>query len=538
MTLSRRELKINIDNEYTDMKVLVLILALASVFANINFIDAMPNWVDIYLPSSDNPANKIAVRIHLPSKARYPEGAPILIWVPGGDSMGSLGKPVMANDVIIITFFFPGGGEDGFDSDGIYDHRGMNCIRALRDVILYAMGKLRDVHNRTIDDVVHVKVLHENIGLLGSSNGGNIVVVVDAIYGEEFEGYLQYIIQWESPVSSQIATVDLGRIKHLPNNFVNPRYIAYHPKTLVVDYSDLTYNPDSWVRVFHDGNGDGTYTTVTDPVTGQQTPDLDLDGVLELDEDFPLGAYTDGVKEIYSRPVTHALKIEGEWPADIATPEEADEYWNLREAVLFYNSTHVKHGMILASVIDHVQSAPDKPHIHQAFDGWNNSNAWVKINPSPSYLIEVDARLANRKDLPDNKPNTPPKNWSDAQSYCIPEDISDEVYQLAGIWEMADRAYNNSWERLKMNLYGGVGVSAVIKNVGLDDVWNLKWSIEVEGFVILGGSKSGNIEHLASGEEVKISEFVFGIGKGMIRVRAGEETIERECYMLGPFVIM
>jgi hypothetical protein len=33
-----------------------------------------------------------------------------------------------------------------------------------------------------------------------------------------------------------------------------------------------------------------------------------------------------------------------------------------------------------------------------------------------------------------------PANWSDAAAYCIGEGIPDAVYQLAAIWQMADRA--------------------------------------------------------------------------------------------------
>lgn len=115
----------------------------------------------------------------------------------------------------------------------------------------------------------------------------------------------------ESPVLSQIATVDLGPIRKdcSPNNFVNPRYEAYNPMFLEVNFDDLEYNGNETIyKIFHDGNRDGKYTTIIDPATGLLTPDLNLNGVLEMDEDFPLSAYTDGVKNVYSRPVTHALE--------------------------------------------------------------------------------------------------------------------------------------------------------------------------------------------------------------------------------------
>jgi hypothetical protein len=42
--------------------------------------------------------------------------------------------------------------------------------------------------------------------------------------------------------------------------------------------------------------------------------------------------------------------------------------------------------------------------------------------------------------LPDNAPNTPPADWSNTAAYCIAEAVPDPVYQLAAIWQMADRA--------------------------------------------------------------------------------------------------
>lgn len=490
---------------------------------------AKTTCIDINLPTD---TGIIAVRIFPPSYPCYPDGSPIIIYVPGADSPGGLRDYLSAEDFIVITFLFPGGRDGHRYSDGTYDHRGMNCIKALRDVILYAHGGLCDDKGRKIDDVLPVKVLHENIGLVGVSNGGNIAVAVCAFY----ELPVKYIVQWESPVSSQIATVDLGPIRFncSPNNFVNPRYIAYGPLILQVDYSDLTYHNG---MVFHDGNGDGRYTTIIDPSTGLPTPDLDLDGILELNEDFPLSSYTDGIKKVYSRPVTHALaNVISAWPPDIATPEEADAYWDLREAVRLYDDALIKNpdlkGMVIATVKDHVQSAPDKPHIHQAFDGWNIT--WVKINPSPSYLIETDPSLAGRKDLPNNKPNIPPKNWS-IYDYCIPEDIPDVVAQVAAIREMADRVYYNKWYNLKIDVEGGIGLSIKIKNIGKSEA-NITWQIDFEGFVI-GKHKEGRL-NILPGEEATIKAYVIGFGSVNATIKIGEEIETFDCLLIGPIVLI
>ena len=420
----------------------------------------IPIDVDLPSDSTGSPTGTLAVRVYTPmhGHARYPEGAPVLVWGAGGFEVKGINHdlPASVDDIIIVTFVYPGGEDPwaGRQSDGVYDYRGPNCIAALRDVILYAAGELSDSQGRTIDDIVPVPVLHNNIGLEGVSNGGNIIVAVAALHGDELAGHLHYIIQWETPVSSQVATRDLGRVWLQPphpgqGDFFNPRYLGYGPKVLAVDYSDLTYDPDGSLReVFHDGNGDGEYTTIEDPATHLQTPDLNLDGVLDMSEDFPLDTYPySDTKEVYSRAVTHALAdnqiMPHPWPEGIAMPFEADAYWDIREAVRLYDDAVANipdlEAMVLAGVRDHVQSAPTKPHVQQAFEGWRNNGAWVQINSSPAYLIEADPSLAGRDDLPNRVPNTPPSDWGRVDSYCVPEDIPKATYQLAAVWQMADR---------------------------------------------------------------------------------------------------
>ncbi len=417
--------------------------------------------VDVDLPSTSTgtPGGTLAVRVVAPGagQARYPQGAPVVVYVPGSSGSGQLKLPMPdAEDIVQITFLFPGGVDPGGrTSDGTYDYRGRNSIAALRDVILYAAGLKAAADGRTIDQVVPVTVLHQNIGLLGVSNGGNIAVAVAAQHGKALDGYLRYIVQWESPVSSQIATVDLGGIyldcppgrRPMRMDVTNPRYRAYGSPVLDVDYSQLAYDPgDPRHPIFLDGDGDGRYTTVR-LANGCRTPDTDGNRTLDMDEDWPLRGFTDGVRWVYSRAATQAMAdldlFGGSWPAEIATVAQANAFWDLREAVRLYGDalTNIPdlEGMVLASPVDHVQAAVDHPHIRQAFEGWDAAGAWVQINPSPDYLVEVDSRLAGRTDLPDNGPNTPPGDWSDPSGYTVPEDVPPVVLQMAAVYQMADR---------------------------------------------------------------------------------------------------
>ena len=421
---------------------------------------------DVDLPSisTGSPLGTLALRVDYPSNTRYADGAPVIIWVHGGYDEGRLQPelPPEVDDLVVIYFLFPGGENvpRGRRSDGVYDYRGLDSILALRDVILFAAGERTDNQNRTIGDIVGVPVLHDNIGLVGKSNSGNIAAAVALLHGSDLEGHLRYLIQWETPISSQFAVRDLGRPLLEPGQGVqgeyeNPRRLGYGPSAVPVDFDDLAHDlSSSLYRVFHDGNGDGRYTTVARPGDGLPTPDLDLDGVLDLDEDFPLDTYpsADGTRH-YSRSVTQALldrNVFGvNWPDGIATPGEAAAFWDLREGVRLLPPAIARmpelEGMILASVRDHVQAPLDKPHIRQAFGAWRSSGAWVQINPDAGYLIAVDGRLGGRTDLPANSPNTPPLFWDRPELYCVPEDIPDETYLAAAVWQMADRVSSGQW---------------------------------------------------------------------------------------------
>ncbi len=444
-----------VKNRYIIGVLIVVLLAVFGCAAEESSNDLGYFDIEIKSEGVDDPEGTLAVRVYPPKgESRYEEGAPVLIWAAGGYEIKGLDSDLMDlnRDFVIVTYIYPGGEDTwaGRSSDGVYDDRGENCILALKDVLLFASGELADIDGDLIDEVVGVPVMTDNVGMIGVSNGGNIIVAVAALYGEYFADSLQYIVQWETPVSGQIATRDLGRIVYdfdtgRQGDFFNPRFVEYRQRVIDVDLSDLAYDPSGdYYIVFSDGDGDGVYTTVSHE--GVDTPDVNLDGELSLDEDFPFDYYPMGEKRVYSRSVTYALEkysvFDGEWPSDIATVSEADEYWDIRESVVLYDQVVEKNpdieAMVLANVYDHVQSSPNKLHLRQAFEGWFEAGAWVKINPSSSY-VNADV------ELPDNVANEAPDDWFDIDSYCVPESVESSVYQLGAVWEMMDRAYKRNY---------------------------------------------------------------------------------------------
>lgn len=430
---------------------------------SVNEEKASQEIFDIQIPSESTGLNgNIAVRVISPSSGmeRFDDGAPVIIFLPGGYEIKGVNTdfPDSADDIIIVSFVFPGG-HDSFSnlsSNGVYDYRGENCIKALRDVILFCAGEKFDSDDRSIDEIIPASILHDNIGLIGVSNGGNLPVAVAAEYGNVLKDHLKYIIQWETPVNSQIACRDLGCVilnwtLVVRGNYENPYYEGYHFPFLNVNYSNIRYKEDlGRFQIFHDGNKDDKYTTRKDN-RGVQTPDVNKNDVIDIGEDFPLSNYTDGKKYIYSRAVTKNLAnngvFNGIWPQHIANVSETDDFWDLRESIVLYENAVDAipdiEAMILCSIEDHVQIETSKPHIRLAFEGWKNAGiSWVKINPDKPFFVEVDNRLKNRTDLPDTNPNICPTSWFDTETYCYPEAVYDGVTELAAVYEMADRVEN------------------------------------------------------------------------------------------------
>lgn len=412
--------------------------------------------VDVALPSEAAGGGNLAVRLLAPEPggAYFPEGAPVVIEAPGGFGAGGLAPnlPSSLAGFVFIRFLFPGGHASDGASDGVYDYRGPDSIKALRDVMLFALGRKADAEGRTIHDVVRVPVLTDNVGLLALSNGGGIAPMTLALYGEQLPG-VGYIVGWENPTNGQIVLAEAGPGSNVEcpgqprpprRAYANPYYRAYGPVSLDIDYSRIAYDAAAG-KLLLDGNGNGRFDTVADG-SGCLTTDLDRNGQIDAGEDFGLTSlqHHPNEKMHYSPEAVRAVRdagLFGAWPEWLDTVSDSESYWGPREAVRHYSALAAKRPdlqmLIVASVVDHVQRAPGKPHIRQEFDGFAGNGLWVKINPSPASVVAVDARYAGWQNLPDNAPNLPPQDWSD-YAYAFPEAAADAAYREAAVREMAE----------------------------------------------------------------------------------------------------
>ena len=74
-----------------------------------------------------------------------------------------------------------------------------------------------------------------------------------------------------------------------------------------------------------------------------------------------------------------------------------------------------------------------------------NDSKVLEVDPNGSVVWSFATGLnfaLGAAGLPDNHPNTAPADWSDVNTYCIPEIIDKGIYQLAAIRQMADRCHS------------------------------------------------------------------------------------------------
>jgi hypothetical protein len=80
---------------------------------------------------------------------------------------------------------------------------------------------------------------------------------------------------------------------------------------------------------------------------------------------------------------------------------------------------------------------------------------------------------------------------------------------------------------VEITVKGGSGVNVVIKNAGTKNLTGFHWNIALrQGHIFFGKQKSGTVD-IVPGAEVTVKDFVFGFGKTIITVTAGniEKTL-------------
>ena len=424
----------------------VLVIGIA-IFAAIVLaaprVAGLPDGANVTYVTSEG-IGRIAVAIRSPSEPRYAGGAPVVVNVSGFFTSSSGFKFELdptALGAVYVTYLWPGKTDmrTGIASEGTYDYGGPACLAALRDVVRFATGEATDVDGRTLDALVDVPVLYDVAGLYAFSHSGIAATNVLALHGENLQA-VDFFVGRENPTIDAMYPLepghwddDTGRPVHNP--FYDP--VGYTPTSIAIDYSTVDWSAEHGRPVFRsDDAGRAEYLCSFKHPTmwGKDYWSTDL-----------LQALLDNA----------ALTLET-WPETLATPEEAAANWPFRETVGNYPRLaqvlpELKVMLVFASA-DHVQTAIDKPHIHQAYDGFRHTaGLWCRLNPDRAYVDAFLGGTGAGTAIPDNPANREPSTWMVVRSwgYGAPQAAranTNVLVPLAAVAEMCDRTYHNRWE--------------------------------------------------------------------------------------------
>lgn len=399
----------------------------------------------------------IAVMVAEPEAVRYPEGAGVVVVVSPifGTMVGFMTDPDLTSiGLIQVSYLWPGQKDvaTGVQSSGTYDSGGEPSILVLRDVIRYASGLVPDNKGRYISQLTQVTALTNEVGLYAFSDAGIAAVNVFSLYGDVLPG-VQYYIGRENPTVDILSCLEAGYLDNNGQPIYNPFYnypASYGSTAINLIYTNVRWEANHTDehtgiegRAYIDLDGSGTVST-GDYITSWRVPIM-------------FG------KRTYSAALTQALLDNGAltlstWPTDLATPEEAARDWSFRQSTDHYIDLVSKipdlKVMLVFAQEDHVQVAQDKPHIHQAFQGFRfEARLWVRLNPDRAYVQSLMPTAGDN--YPDNPANTQPDDWAQVGAYAYPgQGTASRLVPLAAVAEMADRTHYGRWdENLGQALY-------------------------------------------------------------------------------------
>ncbi|MFC2050216.1 hypothetical protein ACFLTN_03445 [Chloroflexota bacterium] len=409
----------------------------------------------IHSPENGN----IAVRIDVPEEARYLEGAPIVVvastWFVEKYNHDEVEFHLVYNPVeigaITVSNLWPGKTDPAtkIRSEGKYDYGGPHSLASLRDTIRFALGEIPDIKGHYLHEIIDVEPLYDNVGMFASSHAGVVATNVMAYYGESFPS-LKYFVGRENPTISEMYPLEIGHFDDRHRPIYNPyyRHEGYTPTSINVDYSYL-----GWIQNEKYPEGRPYFEVPSDIGYILDNKGPNIKG-----------------KRYFSHALTQALLDNGvftanDWPDDLATPSETGNFWPYRITIHNYEAIGEKlpelRVMLVFATYDHVQAAPDKPHIRQAYDGFRKrAGLWTRLNCDLVYTqSEIHASASIKDGFPDNAANTEPRDWyTDAESWGFAGKLTGELtartIPLAGIAEMTDRVQADIW---KPNLDAVVG---------------------------------------------------------------------------------
>jgi len=259
-------------------------------------------------------------------------------------------------------------------------------------------------------------------------------------YGQDFPE-LAWYVSWESPYGEGAVGEELGSPRR-DGGRVNP---AYDAETSRLDLSKLAYDPDLAMT----GRGRTAQQRRELPFRGSLFFDMDGDGHYDPRIDFrhqPVRYDAgQGPKFWYSTRLLREAErrglFGGSWPAHVATVEEAKEFWYYRDATgRVPDAVHKIPNLaviIVANERDHMQVAPDHPHIRIQANAFQKAGArFVRVNPDRAYVEWLSGE--RRPGLVDNDAGVVYTPKTIHAALC-PNEAAHRILQVAAMCELADR---------------------------------------------------------------------------------------------------
>lgn len=407
----------------------------------------------VYTSIPGDLGGSIALRLKFPATGRYVLGpgaseAPIVVDTPVFLTESHVFHQSLEPEqdgFIHLTFLWPGTADaaTGRASIGVNDYGGIAALSAFRRVLQFATGQTQTVdgyHVYALGGPSGIVPLHTNVGIYAFSHPGIPATNVLALYGSAVPD-VSYFVGRENPTQDLTTSVELGHWTPPNGPPVQNPFYAY-PADYDPDDIDLSAAMPhvgwSFVddRPFFD-DGVDTY------LLGTRVPRM-----------FGL--------RCFSRRLTHALDDNGVfalsgWPADVATPAQVDAWWTTRQTTLKYTALGTEAPQLRVMLVfandDHVQVAFDKPHIHQAWDGFVHAAGlpWVRLNPDLSYVEDLYGVAAPW--ATDHDALWEPADWTDVRplGYMASANLAAKRVPRAAVAEMADRTQYADWS---LNLAG------------------------------------------------------------------------------------
>jgi len=83
---------------------------------------------------------------------------------------------------------------------------------------------------------------------------------------------------------------------------------------------------------------------------------------------------------------------------------------------------------------------------------------------------------------------------------------------------------------------GGFGISVILRNIGMNNSYNVNCSIDISGLILFGSNKEEQIDIIIPQEIITIHHNVIGLGLSIIKVTVGNEMKTKNCFIIGPYI--